>query len=178
MSETSVKLLKSMMKDASLDKWCDFVEMTNKNFWTLQNNWMYRVESKFDQEAAVELDGLCYGRAIEVAAYRMNQFFDFEDDDLERLAKVYQLTPGGSYCDMEFIRTSPEKLIRRVSVCPIQLTRLKQDMGPIACKHALTEAAKKIAGVINPDIKIANVLCPPDPMPDGLWCDVEFELSA
>ena len=176
MSVTSNQLLKTMMKDASIEKWCDFVEMTNKNFWTLQNNWMYQVESKYGQEAAVEFDGLCYGRAIEVAAFRMNKFFDFEDDDLERLAKVYHLTPGGSYCDMEFIRTSPEKLIRRVSVCPIQLTRINQGMGLIACKAALTEAAEKISRVINPAIKITNVLCPPDPMPEGLWCDVEFEL--
>ncbi len=178
MSETSSKLLKEMMKDASIEKWCEYVEMGHKNFWTLQNNWMYRVESKFGQEAAVALDGLCYGRAIEVAAYRMNQFFDFEDDDLERLAKVYTLTPGGSYCDMEFTRLSPERLLRRVPVCPIQLTRLKQDMGIIECKHALTEAVKKIAHVINPDIKIAKVLCPPDKMPEGIWCDVEFELKA
>jgi hypothetical protein len=49
-------------------------------------------------------------------------------------------------------------------------------MGIIACKHALTEAVKKIANVINPDIKIAKVLCPPDKMPEGTWCDVEFEL--
>jgi hypothetical protein len=178
MSETSSQLLKTMMKDASIEKWCDYVEMTNKNFWTLQNNWMARVESKFGQEAAVELDGMCYGRAIEVAAFRMKQFFDFEDDDLDRLAKVYQLTPGGSYCDMEFIRASPERLIRRVSACPIQLTRIRQDMGLIACKAALTEAAEKIARVINPSIKITKVLCPPDPMPEGLWCDVEFELRA
>ena len=87
MSETSSKLLKEMMKDASIDKWCEYVEMGHKNFWTLQNNWMYRVESKFGQEAAVALDGLCYGRAIEVAAYRTNQFFDFEDDEIDQRIK-------------------------------------------------------------------------------------------
>ena len=175
MSETAGALLKSMMKDVSTEKWCEYVEMANKNFWTLQNNWMYRVETTFGQEAALELDGLCYGRAIEVAAFRMNRFFDFGDDDLDTLAKVYQLTPAGSYCDMEFIRVSPEKLIRRVSVCPMQLVRLEKGMEPIQCKSALAEAAAKIANVINPEIKVADVLCPPDPMPEGLWCDVTYE---
>jgi hypothetical protein len=176
MSETANKLLKSMMTEATIEKWCEYVEMANKNFWTLQNNWMYRVENKYGQEAALELDGLCYGRAIEVAAYRMNRFFDFGDDDLDKLAKVYQLTPAGSYCDMEFIRVSQEQLIRRVAVCPMQLTRIEKGMEPIQCKPALEDAAAKIANVINPDIKVASVLCPPDPVPEDLWCDVVYEL--
>jgi len=177
MIESASGVLKSLMKDASADKWCRYVEMANKNFWTLQNNWMFRVETMYGQEAALELDGLCYGRAIEVAAYRMKRFFDFGDDDLDTLAKIYQLTPAGSYCDIEFIREGSDTLIRRVRECPMQITRLEKGMDPIECKSALEIAAANIAKVVNPAIKVTKVLCPPDPMPEGLWCDVVYEKS-
>ena len=178
MPETARELLMKMMKDASTEKWCQYIEMANKNFWTLQNNWMFRVETMYGQEAALELDGLCYGRAIEVAAYRMKRFFEFGDDDLDTLAKVYQMTPAGSYCDIEFIRESKDKLIRRVRECPMQLVRLEQGLDPIECKSALEIAAANIAKVVNPAIKVTEVLCPPDPMPEGLWCDVVYEKTA
>lgn len=175
MPETASELLRSLMNDASTEKWCEYMEIANKNFWTLQNNWMYRVETMYGQQAALELDGLCYGRAIEVSAYRLKKFFDFGDDDLDTLAKIYQLTPAGSYCDMEFIRASEDRLIRRVTVCPMQLARLEKGLSPIECKSALEIAAANIANVVNPAIEVTKVLCPPDPMPEGLWCDVVYE---
>ena len=176
MSEAARNLLKERMKEASIEDWCDYIEMNNKNFWTLQNNWMYNVEQRYGQEAALQFDGLCYGRAIEVAAYRLRKMFAFGNDDLDTLAKIYQLTPAGSYISIEFIRESEKVLIRRVRECPIQADRLRKGMEPIQCKPALTIAATNIAKVVNPDIKINRVLCPPDPHPEDLWCDVVYEL--
>ena len=88
MPETARNLLKHLMKGASIEDWCNYIEMDNKNFWTLQNNWMYNVEQKYSQEAALQLDGLCYGRAIEVAAYRLKRLFTFGNDDLDIIAKL------------------------------------------------------------------------------------------
>jgi hypothetical protein len=177
MPETARNLLKHLMKEASIEDWCNYIEMDNKNFWTLQNNWMYNVEQKYSQEAALQFDGLCYGRAIEVAAYRLKKMFTFGNDDLDTLAKIYQLTPAGSYIDIEFIRESENVLLRRVRDCPMQAVRLGKGMEPIECKPALTIAAANIAKVVNPEIKITKVLCPPDPHPDDLWCDVVYELK-
>jgi hypothetical protein len=169
--------LKLMMKDAGADDWARYVEMGNKNFWTLQNHWMMNVEEKYGQPAAVQFDGLCYGRAIEVAAYRLLKFFEFGDDDLDTLAKVYQLSPAGSYIDIDFQRVDKNTLLRRVTNCPIQNARLGKGQEAIACKDPLTVAAGNIARVVNPNIEITSVLCPPDPVPDGLWCDVVYSLK-
>ena len=87
MSKTARNLLKELMKEASIEDWCNYIEMDNKNFWTLQNNWMYNVEQKYSQEAALQFDGLCYGRAIEVAAYRLKRLFTFGNDDLDTLLR-------------------------------------------------------------------------------------------
>lgn len=177
MASKASETLKLMMKDAGPDDWARYIEMCNKNFWTLQNHWMMNVEKKYGQSAAVQFDGLCYGRAIAVAAYRLLQVFDFSDDDLDTLAKVYQLSPAGSYIDIDFQRIDDNTLLRRVTDCPIQNARLAKGQEPIACKEPVTIAAGNIARVVNPDIKITSVLCPPDEVPAGLWCDVVYSLK-
>ncbi len=178
MGSKASEFLKMMMKDATADDWVRYVEMGNKNFWTLQNHWMMNVEKKFGQAVAVQLDGLCYGRAIEVAAYRLLKFFKFEGDDLDTLAKVYQLSPAGSYIDIDFQRIDKNILLRRVTSCPIQNARLSKGQEPIACKDALAKAAANIAKTINPNIIITRVLCPPDKVPEGLWCEVIYALKS
>ncbi len=176
MSKAS-ETLKRMMKNSDPDDWARYIEMANKNFWTLQNHWMMNVEKKYGQAAAVSFDGLCYGRAIEVAAYRLLQLFDFDGDDLDTLAKVYQLSPAGSYIDIEFERLDKSTLLRRVTNCPIQNARLAKGQELIACKDPLTVAAGNIARVVNPNIKITSVVCSPDELPEGLWCDVVYSLK-
>jgi hypothetical protein len=164
------------MKGAPLEKWIEYAEMANKNFWTLQNNWMMNVEKKYGQEAALEFDSLCYGRAIEVAAYRIKRFFSLAgEDDMAVLAKVYQLTPAGSYVDIEFPEITSTRLVRRVRRCPMQLTRRKEGLPEILCKPPLIEACQRIARVISPEIRVTDVICPPDPHPEDLWCEVVFE---
>ena len=175
MESSALRLLADLMKGVPQQKWIEFAEMANKNFWTLQNNWMMNVEKKYGQEAALEFDSLCYGRAIEVAAYRIKRFFGFAgEDDMSVLAKVYQLTPAGSYVDIEFPEITPNRLVRRVRKCPMQLNRRREGLSEILCKAPLIEACKRIAGVINPEIKVTDVICPPDPHPEDLWCEVTF----
>ena len=53
MGSKASEILKLMMKDASADDWARYVEMGNKNFWTLQNHWMMSVEKKYGQAGDV-----------------------------------------------------------------------------------------------------------------------------
>jgi hypothetical protein len=168
--------LKKMMEGASQEEWVRYVEMGNKNFWTLQNHWMMNVEKLYGQDAALKFDGLCYGRAIEVSAYRLLKFFEFGTDALDTLSKIYQLSPAGSYIDIEFERIDENTLLRRARNCPMQNARLSQGQEPIKCKPALIIAATNIAKAVNPNIEISSVRCPPDAVPDDICCEVVYSL--
>jgi len=154
----------------------DFIEMASRNFWTLQNNWMINVESRFGREVAVELDALCYGRAAEVQVYRLKNFLNL-GDDMPSLARAILLSISSFYVDIEFPEISERKVVRRVAVCPMQLERRRKGLPELPCKPALVSAYTKVAAAVNPKIKITHVLCPPDPHPEDLWCDVVFELK-
>ena len=75
----------------SKERLVDFIEMASSNFWTLQNNWMINVEGKFGRDVAVELDGMCYGRAAEVQIFRIKKFLNL-GDDMPSLARAILLS--------------------------------------------------------------------------------------
>ena len=154
----------------------DFIDMASSNLWTLQNNWMINVESRFGSQVAVELDGLCYGRLAEVQVFRLKKFLDL-GDDMPALARAINLSLSGFYVDITFPEVTERKVIRRVASCPMQLERLRRGLPELACKPALVNAYSRVAAAVNPKIKVTQVLCPPDPHPKDLWCDVVFEMQ-
>ena len=160
----------------SKERLVDFIEMASSNFWTLQNNWMINVEGKFGRDVAVELDGMCYGRAAEVQIFRIKKFLNL-GDDMPSLARAILLSLFSFYVDIEFPEITQTKVVRRVRVCPMQLERRRKGLPELPCKPALVSAYTKVAAAVNPKIKITHVLCPPDPHPEDLWCDVVFELK-
>jgi hypothetical protein len=168
--------LKNEFKKFSKDQLIDFIQMASKNFWTLQNNWIFYVEKRFGHEAAVEMDEICYGRAMEVQAYRLKRFFNLKDD-LASLIQVLKFSLFGLYADGLEYEVYGNRAIRRVRRCPMQLRRLKDGLPELHCKKALTFTASKIAQIINPDIKVISVMAPPDFHPKDLWCEIIYELS-
>ncbi len=51
--------LRREFKKLPKDRLIDFVHMTSKNFWSLQNNWVFHIEKRFGHDVAVELDSVC-----------------------------------------------------------------------------------------------------------------------
>ena len=168
--------LKDEFKKFSNDRLIDFIQMASRNFWTLQNNWMFHVEKRFGHEIAVELDTICYGRAMEVQTHRLKKFFNLKDD-LESLVQVLKFSLFGLYAEGLEYEVSDHRAIRRVRRCPMQLRRLEDGLPELYCKQALTSTASKIARVINPAIKVVSVMAPPDSHPKDRWCETVYELK-
>jgi hypothetical protein len=160
-------------KELSKDQLIDFIEMSSKNFWTLQNNWMMNVENKFGKDVAIELDGICYGRAVEVQVYRLKKFFGL-GDDLEALVKALKFSIHGLYAEGVEYELLGNRAIRRVRRCPNQLRREKEGLSEIPCKPALIATHTRIAHAVNPNITIGSVMAPPDPHQEDLHCEIEY----
>ena len=160
-------------KGLSKDQLIDFIEMSSKNFWTLQNNWMMNVENKFGKEIAIELDGICYGRAVEIQVYRLKKFLNLEDN-LEALVKALKFSIHGLYAEGVEYKLSGNTAVRRVKRCPIQVRRRQEGLPEIPCKPALIATHSRIAQAVNPKITIGSVMAPPDPHPEDLYCEIEY----
>jgi len=160
----------------SKERLVDFIDMANKNYWTLQNNYIGNLSRRFGSDVATEFDQLCFGRSCEVQAYRLKKFFNL-GNDLKSLVKFYIFSQAASYADYEFPEISDRRFVRQVPSCPMQLDRKKAGLPVLPCKAALSASCNRVAKVFNPQIKVSITVCPPDPHPENLWCEVLFELE-
>ena len=158
------------------EKLVDFIEMCNKNLWTLQNNWIVNIEREYGHHVAVKFDGIVFPRLMEVTVYRLRKLFNL-GDDIQALHEVFKFAVFSTYGQMVFPEITEKKLVRRVVRCPMQLDRRKGGLPELACKPALEATYSRVAKAINPKMKLTRVWAPPDPHPVELWCEVEFELE-
>jgi len=176
MSDLEVVDWRGPLKELSKEQLIEFIGMTTKNFWTLQNNWIVNVEKDYGNEVTMKYDGLVWGRLMEATAWRLKKFFNL-GDDIKAVHEYFKYAVFQNYCDMVFPVITDKKITRRVVNCPMQLARLKRGAPEIPCKWALEKTYPRLAKAINPKMKVTRVMAPPDPHPDNIWCEVDIELE-
>ena len=160
----------------SKDKLIEYIDIANKNWWTLQNNWVVNVEEKCGPDIAMELDGICFGRESEVQVYRLKKFFNL-DDSISALMKIFDFSQFNSSVEYEFREVTDRHTIFRVTKCPMQLERLKKGLPEVVCKPGAIAVNNRIAKALNPNIKTTCIFCPPDPHSEDAWCEFEFMIE-
>ena len=64
----------------SKDELLDFIDVAQKNFWNLQNNYIMYINNEYGEEAAVKADGHCFPANAKVQMYRLRKMFGLKDD--------------------------------------------------------------------------------------------------
>lgn len=171
-----MKNLREKLDKMPKEQLLDYIEMQFKNLWTLQNNYMARIEEKFGEEVACEFDIMCYGRMSEVAIKRIKKFLNL-GDDMESMALCLQYMAPEPGSEGEWIQTGDKKAVWRCTKCAMQLARKKRGAPELGCKPAMIGVMGKTFKAVNPKAKVIRALCPPDPHPEDLWCEIEFEIE-
>lgn len=168
--------LRQKLSELPQERLLDYVEIQLNNLWTLQNNYMFRIEEKYGHEVATEFDTMCYGRMSEVAVKRLIKFLNL-GDDIESMMVLLEYLPPEPGSQGESIQTGKNKLLCKCTTCEMQMARVKRGAPELACKPALVGVMDKTFKAINPKAKIIHAMAPPDPHPDDLWCEFEIEIS-
>ena len=166
---------KREMRRLTKEKLIDYINIVNRNFWTLQGNWMVSIGERYSNQVALEFDDICFGRCAEVQVYRLKKFFNL-GSDIPSLIRIFTFSQFWSTLDCEYDRVTDKQIIWRVTRCPMQLQRIKNGLGELPCKLSALSINEKIAKAINPKMKVACLLCPPDSHPENRWCEWLFEL--
>ena len=158
------------------EKLVDYIYLIHKNFWTLHGNYIMNLEKRYGEGVAMEFEDLAFGRAAEVQVYRLKEFFGL-GDDMSALMKIFDFSEFCSNIEYEFLEVTNNRLIWRVTKCPMQLTRLEAGLPEIACKLSAMPINERIAKTVNPKMKSTCITCPPDPHPPDRWCEFEFKIQ-
>lgn len=159
------------------DEIIDYIEVCNKNFWSLQNNWMANVTMKYGSEIAAEMDEKLWAKWSAVEAHRFKKLWNL-GNTLADVRKVLTFSLAaeegleGGYSEI-----TDKKVLWKVTRCPMQLARREAGWPELNCKPAFVSIWKAIIGVINTDIKLVEVYAPPDPHKDDDWCGATLELE-
>ena len=171
-----MKNLRDRIGELPKERILDFVEMLIANHWTLQNNWMVNIEKRYGHDVATEFDGLCYGRTMEVAVYRLKKLFNLGDDisALLRCIEFALVEPG---TEGDFFQVGDRKIRSVVTKCEMQMSRRQSGLPELPCKPAMLTCIERFAKAVNPKLKLVNCFAPPDEHPDDLWCGFEIEFE-
>ena len=96
------------LSQLSKEQLLEYIDMLQKNWWNLQNNYILYLNNKYGDEAAIEADGHCFSANARVQAYRLRKLFGLKDD-LQALMDVQVLSTIWANADYEITEIDDQK---------------------------------------------------------------------
>ena len=163
------------LSQLSKEQLLEFIDMLQKNWWNLQNNYILYINNEYGEEAAVNADAHCFPANAKVQMYRLRKLFGLKDD-LQSLMDAMALSTIWANGEYEIRKIDDQRFAIKVTTCHQQVRRLEDGIGEIPCKPAGIAICEAAATVINPSAKVKCLVCPPDEHPEDVWCEWQFEI--
>ncbi len=164
-----------ILSKLSKEELLEYIDMFQKNWWNLQNNYILYINNEFGEEAAVKADAHCFPANARVQMYRLRKMFGLKDD-IKSLREAMILSTIWANADYEIEDVDDKRFRIKVTNCHQQVRRLEDGIGELPCKPAGLAICEAAAEVINPTAKTTCLVCPPDDHPKDVWCEWEFEI--
>ncbi len=163
----------AILSKCSKEQLLEFIDMQQRNWWNLQNNWMAYMDREYGQEAAVKGDSHCFPANAKVQMYRLKKMLGL-GDDLRSLRDAMVLSTIWANGDYEVREIDRQHFRIKVTNCYQQVRRLEEGLAELACKPAGIAICEAAVEVINPAAAVRCLVCPPDDHPADVWCEWEF----
>ena len=154
----------------------EFIDMLQKNWWNLQNNWMLYINNQYGEEAAAAGDAHVFSANARVQTFRLKKMFGLQDD-LQALMDIMVLSTIWANGEYEINRIDDQKFNLKVTNCYQQVRRLEDGLEELPCKKAGLAICETAVEVINPQATVKCLVCPPDEHPKDVWCEWEVRLA-
>jgi len=171
LSTPQVEILSTLSREQLLE----LVDVQQRNWWNLQNNWMAYMDREYGMDAAVKGDSHCFAANARVQMFRLKKLLGL-GEDVDSLMKAMVLSTIWANGEYEIRKLDDTRFRLKVTNCHQQVRRLEEGVGELACKPAGIAIAEAGAQAINPACQVRCLVCPPDEHPRGLWCEWEFEV--
>jgi hypothetical protein len=153
------------------------VELCSRSAYTLDGLWFTLVEQKFGTDTALEIDTEVWRRLCLTQAKRILKYFSIkESSSIRNLIKVIELDPLLVVYKPETMELTDKQAILRCTDCPPQKARIRDGRGEFPCKPVGIALFTSYAKVVDPNIKLTCLTCPPDAHPPQFWCEWQFEI--
>jgi hypothetical protein len=154
----------------------EYVDFLLRQYRLVDAYWFLTVERLHGLEAAVRANEEVWDELGGKTAREIKRRFKVGEKGLRGFVRALGYFPWTTIGGYE-ISEEEGKVALRVPACPPQVARKKLGLGEFPCKrmHALDFEA--FAREIDGRIRVRCVYAPPDPHPDGNFCEWEFTIA-
>ncbi len=158
--------LEGMLHDAAL------------NWLAHDGLWFLAVEGKFDQDTAIELDGIAWETFTVIEAKRIMKRHRIEPGGgIPALAKALCCRMYALINNNEIVEQTDTRLVYRMNNCRVQDARKRKGLPDFPCKPVGLIEYTGFARTIDPRIETRCIACPPDEGERDYACSWEFTIK-
>lgn len=166
------------LENFSKAKLIEIIKMCAKNWLAHDGSWFLAIEEAYGLEEAIKFDAEAWRRFTVLEAQRIMETFAIsKKGGLKALAQALQCRMYAYLNEQEIIPVNEKKLIFRMKHCRVQETRRRKKLYEFHCKPVGIVEFSGFARTIDPRIKTACIVCPPDHHPEKFWCAWEFTID-
>jgi len=151
------------------------LDVSLKDFRTVDGLWFVGVEKRFGTQLATEVDREAWEWLGRRNAYRLKEALGLNEGGLPDLVKALEFDPCLSMNDYEVASVSDRQAVFRCKVCYSQTERTKAGKALFDCRSVDEAYFKSFAQTIDPGIHVRCDFCPPPRRTGDLWCQWSFE---
>lgn len=146
------------------------IEMFSKNWLTVDGLWFTLVEDRYGLDAALDLDLKMWERNALIEARRIKKYMGIEGGGIKGVLKAIRFLTVDPSNPFEYSMDGSNEAYIWYASCLPQEARVRARRGEFPCKAMGLACYGTVAEVIDPDVRVECVFCPPDDHPSGVWC--------
>ncbi|MFC1910067.1 DUF6125 family protein [Chloroflexota bacterium] len=156
----------------------NLVKMYSRNWQTLDGLWFKNVEEECGLEAAARIDLQNWEQHAVIEAKRIKDVLEIAGNGVKDVLMVLSFMSWQITSPLfEIEKESPGQVVIRYPRCAVQEGRAKQGKPVFPCKTMKLTLLSCISKVVNPDIRVRCLSCPPDAPGRDYWCRWELSLN-
>lgn len=149
-----------------------------KTWLTGDGLWFQAVESAHGMTQAKEVNDVCWAHFARMEAFKIRRYLGVDTNGgLQALHKALGLRVYSSINAHSSSWDEDGSLLFSMTECRVQAARRRKQMEDYPCKSAGIIEYSVFAAAIDPRIKTNCVWCPPDRVPDEVFCTWRFTVE-
>ena len=171
-------MLRNELDSLSKETLIKLIKVYSRNWQTLDGLWFSNVEATCGLDTAVKIDLKNWEKQAVTEARRLKEAMGLKNGGIATILTIlsfmsWQLTSPLFESEAE----TPLKTVIHYKRCAVQEGREKAGKPLFPCKNMKLTLLSGIARVVNPEVMIRCISCPPDEPKADYWCKWELNLQ-
>ena len=168
---------REMLARMPMEKLLDYFFLQIRNLWRVDGLYFLGIEQKFGTEAATEIDAGVWEAMAKIEVKSLQRMFKVDENpDIPTIIGLLRKSSWALDQPFKTVEVSSNQATLGVDRCRTQEARVSKGLCEFPCKKVRFGYLKNFAEMLNPNVEVNCLTCPPDKHTKDSWCKLEFRL--